>query len=84
MSNFATRYRTCFPVCAWRARAQFLAPCSPNGSRDCLVVGNLILDAGELRETALLWAAVITSVFIALCIFRGASAAERHFVNWRL
>lgn len=47
-------------------------------------LGNLILDAGELRETALLWAAVITSVFIALCIFRGASAAERHFVNWRL
>ncbi|WP_213739089.1 ABC transporter permease [Bradyrhizobium sp. dw_411] len=46
-------------------------------------LGNLILDAGELRETALLWAAVLTSIFIALCIFRGASAAERHFISWR-
>jgi ABC-type nitrate/sulfonate/bicarbonate transport system permease component len=46
-------------------------------------LGNLILDSGELRETALLWAAVLTSVFIALGVFRSASAAERYFVNWR-
>jgi NitT/TauT family transport system permease protein len=46
-------------------------------------LGNLILDSGELRETALLWAAVLTSAFTALCVFWLTSAGERRLLHWR-
>jgi NitT/TauT family transport system permease protein len=46
-------------------------------------LGNLILEAGELRETELLWAAVLTSVIIALGVFWVTSAGERRMLRWR-
>jgi ABC-type nitrate/sulfonate/bicarbonate transport system permease component len=46
-------------------------------------LGNLILESGELRETALLWAAVLVSVVIALIVFWITSAGERLVVHWR-
>jgi NitT/TauT family transport system permease protein len=46
-------------------------------------LGNLILDAGEMRETELLWAAVLTSVAIALSVFWVTSAGERRVLHWR-
>lgn len=46
-------------------------------------LGNLILDSGEMRETELLWAAVITSITIALAVFWITSAGEKRFVHWR-
>jgi ABC-type nitrate/sulfonate/bicarbonate transport system permease component len=45
-------------------------------------LGNLILDAGEMRETELLWAAVLTSVVIALAVFWTTSAGERRLLRW--
>lgn len=47
-------------------------------------LGNLILDAGEMRETELLWAAVMTSIAIALGVFWLTSAGEKHFLHWRV
>jgi NitT/TauT family transport system permease protein len=46
-------------------------------------VGNLILEAGELRETELLWAAVVTSIVIALGVFWITSAGEQRMLRWR-
>jgi ABC-type nitrate/sulfonate/bicarbonate transport system permease component len=46
-------------------------------------LGNLILDAGEMRETELLWAAVLISVVIALLVFALTSAGERRVLHWR-
>jgi NitT/TauT family transport system permease protein len=46
-------------------------------------LGKLILDAGEMRETELLWAAVITSVVVALCVFWTTSAAEQRLLRWK-
>ena len=45
-------------------------------------LGNLILDAGEMREIELLWAAVLTSVAIALVVFWTTSAGERRLLRW--
>jgi ABC-type nitrate/sulfonate/bicarbonate transport system permease component len=45
-------------------------------------LGNLILDSGEMRETELLWAAVLTSVVIAMTIFWTTSAAEKRLLRW--
>jgi len=46
-------------------------------------LGKLILDAGEMREIELLWAAVITSVAISLCVFWTTSAAETRLLRWK-
>lgn len=46
-------------------------------------LGKLILDAGEMREIELLWASVITSVVIALCVFWTTSAAETRLLRWK-
>ncbi|MFD2183720.1 ABC transporter permease [Rhodoplanes azumiensis] len=46
-------------------------------------LGNLILESGEMRETELLWAAVVTSVTIAMSVFWLTSAGEKRFVHWR-
>lgn len=46
-------------------------------------LGNLILEAGELRETALLWAAVLISVVVALGVFWLTSEGERRVLHWR-
>jgi NitT/TauT family transport system permease protein len=45
-------------------------------------LGNLILDSGEMRETDLLWAAVLTSVVIALVVFWATSAGEKRLLYW--
>jgi ABC-type nitrate/sulfonate/bicarbonate transport system permease component len=45
-------------------------------------LGNLILDSGEMRETELLWAAVLTSVAIALAVFWITSAGEKRLLHW--
>jgi NitT/TauT family transport system permease protein len=45
-------------------------------------LGNLILDSGEMRETDLLWAAVLTSVVIALVVFWTTSAGEKRLLYW--
>lgn len=47
-------------------------------------LGNLILDAGEMREIELLWGAVVISIAIALGAFWITSAGERHFTHWRV
>lgn len=46
-------------------------------------LGNLILDSGEMRETELLWAAVLTSIALALAVFAATSAGERRVLTWR-
>jgi ABC-type nitrate/sulfonate/bicarbonate transport system permease component len=46
-------------------------------------LGNLILESGEMRETELLWAAVLTSVTIALGVFWVTSAGEQKVLHWR-
>lgn len=46
-------------------------------------LGNLILEAGELRETELLWAAVLISVVVALSVFWLTSEGERRVLHWR-
>jgi NitT/TauT family transport system permease protein len=46
-------------------------------------VGNLILESSELRETELLWAAVLTSIVIALAVFWITSAGEQRMLRWR-
>jgi len=40
------------------------------------------LDAGEMREIELLWAAVLTSVAIALAVFWTTSAGEKRALRW--
>jgi ABC-type nitrate/sulfonate/bicarbonate transport system permease component len=46
-------------------------------------MGKLILDSGEMRETELLWATVLTSVVIALGVFWTTSAAEARLLRWK-
>ncbi len=46
-------------------------------------LGNLILESGEMRETELLWAAVLVSVTVALIVFWTTSAAERRVLQWK-
>lgn len=46
-------------------------------------LGNLILESGEMRETALLWCAVLTAVAISLIVFGATSAGERRVLHWR-
>jgi NitT/TauT family transport system permease protein len=45
-------------------------------------LGNLILESGEMREIELLWAAVLTSVTIALIVFWTTSACEQRMLRW--
>ncbi len=45
-------------------------------------LGNLILESGEMRETELLWAAVLTSVAIAIAVFWSTSASEKRLLRW--
>jgi len=44
-------------------------------------LGKLILDSGEMRETELLWASVLTSVIIALTVFWSTSTAEKRLLH---
>jgi ABC-type nitrate/sulfonate/bicarbonate transport system permease component len=46
-------------------------------------LGNLILDSGEMRETELLWAAVMTSIIAGLLAFAATSSTERRLTRWR-
>lgn len=46
-------------------------------------LGKLILDSGEMRETEMLWASVLTSVAVALCVFWTTSAAEKTLLRWK-
>jgi ABC-type nitrate/sulfonate/bicarbonate transport system permease component len=43
----------------------------------------MILDTGEMRETELLWATVLTSVVLSLSLFWTTSAVENHFLRWK-
>src|SRR5258706_701103 len=45
-------------------------------------LGNLILESGEMRETELLWAAVLTSVVVAIAVFWSTSASEKRLLRW--
>jgi ABC-type nitrate/sulfonate/bicarbonate transport system permease component len=45
-------------------------------------LGNLILESGEMRETDLLWAAVLTSVIVAITVFWSTSAGEKRLLRW--
>ncbi len=45
-------------------------------------LGNLILESGEMRETELLWAAVLTSVLVAITVFWSTSASEKRLLRW--
>ncbi len=47
-------------------------------------LGALILSSGDMREVELLWAAVILSVLIGLCVFWATSAGERRLLAWRI
>jgi ABC-type nitrate/sulfonate/bicarbonate transport system permease component len=46
-------------------------------------LGKLILDSGEMREIELLWAAVLTSVVLALAVFWTTTAAEKKLLRWK-
>jgi ABC-type nitrate/sulfonate/bicarbonate transport system permease component len=46
-------------------------------------LGKLILDSSEMREIELLWAAVLTSIAIALIVFWSTSAAEKRLLRWK-
>ena len=46
-------------------------------------LGKLILDSGEMREIELLWAAVLTSVVLALAVFWTTTAAEKRLLRWK-
>lgn len=46
-------------------------------------LGMTILQAGDMREIEMLWAAVILSVLVALCVFWATSAGERAVLSWR-
>ena len=46
-------------------------------------LGQLILDAAELRELELLWAAVLLSVAMALLAFGATTLAEARATRWR-
>jgi ABC-type nitrate/sulfonate/bicarbonate transport system permease component len=46
-------------------------------------LGKLILDAGDLREIELLWAAVLTSIILALSVFWATAAWEKKLLSWK-
>ncbi len=46
-------------------------------------LGKLILDSGEMRETEMLWAAVLTSVLVALAVFVLTSWGEARATRWK-
>jgi NitT/TauT family transport system permease protein len=46
-------------------------------------LGKMILDDSEMRETELLWATVLTSVVLGLCIFWSTSAVEHRLLRWK-
>lgn len=46
-------------------------------------LGKLILDSGEMRETGMLWAAVLTSVLVALLVFGLTSWGEAYATRWK-
>jgi ABC-type nitrate/sulfonate/bicarbonate transport system permease component len=46
-------------------------------------LGKLILDSGVMRETGMLWAAVLTSVLVALTIFAATSWGEAYTTRWK-
>jgi NitT/TauT family transport system permease protein len=46
-------------------------------------LGSLILESGEMRETELLWAAIATSVVVALAVFWLTSVGERKVLHWQ-
>ena len=80
---FLLRCRSCSPACALPARTPSSAPCCRNGSPAPRGSAISSLNSGEMRETELLWAAVLTSVTIALGVFWITSAGEQKVVHWR-
>lgn len=46
-------------------------------------LGKLILDSGEMRETEMLWAAVLTSIIVALLVFGLTSFGEARVTRWK-
>jgi NitT/TauT family transport system permease protein len=46
-------------------------------------LGKMILDNSEMRETELLWATVLTSVVLGLCVFWTTSAVEHRLLRWK-
>lgn len=46
-------------------------------------LGKLILDSGDMRETELLWAAVLAAIALSLCVFAATAWAERRVLRWR-
>ncbi|SNB77729.1 NitT/TauT family transport system permease protein/putative hydroxymethylpyrimidine transport system permease protein [Arboricoccus pini] len=46
-------------------------------------LGLLILDSGEMRDIALLWAAVLLSILLALSMFWITSSLEQRLSRWR-
>ncbi len=46
-------------------------------------LGKLILDSGEMRETEMLWAAVLTSILVALLVFGLTSFGEAYATRWK-
>jgi NitT/TauT family transport system permease protein len=46
-------------------------------------LGKMILDNSEMRETELLWATVLVSVALGLCIFWSTSAVEHRLLRWK-
>lgn len=46
-------------------------------------LGKLILDTGVMRQTELLWGAVVVAIGMSLIVFALTSAAERRLTRWR-
>ena len=46
-------------------------------------LGELILESGDMREIEVLWAAVLTSIALALAVFWATSAGERAVLRWK-
>jgi NitT/TauT family transport system permease protein len=46
-------------------------------------LGMLILESSQMRQVEMLWAAVILSILIALCVFWATSAGEKAVLSWR-
>jgi NitT/TauT family transport system permease protein len=45
-------------------------------------LGNLILESGDMRETNLLWGAVLISIAIALMVFWSTALTETRLLRW--
>lgn len=46
-------------------------------------LGKLILDTGVMRQTELLWGAVVVAVGMSLAVFAATGAVERRLLRWR-